>query len=191
MKAMTSNPDVCNRILETRLCEDMLRNLDTLSAETLSAPASNVNWNYVREQIVTLHHVLRNADRCARGAFRQIGAVEVMQKFLFLSDTRVSLLSQFVTKFRLIMQMYRSAFGGLPSRRPPCLRLGLGLGLGPPKMMLFPCPWAKWKTAKWETAKWETAKWTLSQSLNIVYDNCLYRFHVYIPMGRGGNANAM
>ena len=80
MNAMTSDKTVCDQVVKTELHRDMLADLKTLSADTANKPRSSVRKEFVQRQVSTLHNVARNAET-ARTAFRQHGAVNVMQKF--------------------------------------------------------------------------------------------------------------
>jgi len=85
---MSFNVDeVCDCIVKTGLYADMLANLgwNTLTAESLNDPKSGTKRDFVEAHIATLHNVVRKTD-CARAAFRQHHAVDVVQKFRACSE---------------------------------------------------------------------------------------------------------
>ena len=77
---MTSDKEVCERVVETKLHSDMLADLKKLPADSLKEAQSDVKKEFVQRQVSTLHNVVRKAET-ARTAFRECNAVNVMQKF--------------------------------------------------------------------------------------------------------------
>ena len=91
INAMTSDKEVCERVVETKLHSDMLADLKKLPADSLKEAQSDVKKEFVQRQVSTLHNVVRKAET-ARTAFRECNAVTVMQKFV---DLKVIIFTHF------------------------------------------------------------------------------------------------
>jgi len=76
------NDEFCERIIKTNLHADMLKTLGwkSLTAATLNEPKSSTRRSLVEAQMGALHNVVRRAET-ARRAYRECGAVDVVQKF--------------------------------------------------------------------------------------------------------------
>jgi len=92
MKELSSDLGVCNRIVETGLYANMLRNLNALDAQTLNDPQLSVKNDFVQAQVSILLNVVRYA-KPARDAFRQHEAVDVMHKVQKVTKSQVSVFS--------------------------------------------------------------------------------------------------
>lgn len=105
INAMTSDKEVCERVVETKLHRDILADLGTLSADTLKEAQSDVEKEFVQGQVNTLHNVVRKADT-ARTAFRECDAVNVMQKFVKLKVIIVTHFINSLVSFMRFLNMF-------------------------------------------------------------------------------------
>jgi len=124
MSAMTSEPKVCDKVVETGLHGDIVANLDTVNPETLSDPQSSIH-NSVQTQLNTLHNVVRRAHS-ARAAFRRCDAVDVIQKLRNVTEEQVTVLSYSTTV--LVSRAYLSV--GLRPWNLPWKRVIMSLHQG-------------------------------------------------------------
>ena len=91
MNALTSDQQVCERVVKINLHGDILVDLESFSAGGVNEAKKDV----VHIQLLTLHNVVRTVET-ARPAFRKYGAVDVIQKFRGAVELQVFVRAYFV-----------------------------------------------------------------------------------------------